>query len=665
MPVSRASSTKSVGIKDPPTRPKPQKIGKRAIPIFLRWIEFLDITPVPDLSSAFSDGLLLCVMLQRLTPGLQIAGVNRNVHSKAAAVQNIDKALRVVFQKTNRPLNIPTPEEIYLGNEPQIISLLFEIVDCFVIKEIKSSLRDLAEFFSSVLAPYGRVLSARAATSAAKLCEEMFEGAALACFLHAFLEPHEAPNLSEVYWQPESQDEKLDNLDHIFDSMDRGGVGRVLASTDFSPTPPHDCFLLLQLWILYQTFENEPPARVRMDELHFRDDARVLEKEETRRKEEQLKKQTEKHQEELRQREAYLQKVEKHMCWESYIAEGEARRVREMYASANAGGGLSKLAAGGGVDHAGSTGKKGKRSGKGASLQLSPPPKSEENKERVSAYDDPQVELQSWVSVRADVENEGAREIKELQDRLKALAKFRERGEALVKTREEKQDRWTSLAKSIQHWRYSDAQRGSIYYAYGRDAVRSSSLLDPSTDATGSPVPTPVALTLPSIDPAAGITSPEHARSRSASTSSGAAAGPAPHQPAVAASQPPQLPGSAGGLGSTVGVAGVGVGATMEDGRYGHSIAVDVAGGVACLPSELPEGDAKESAENLRHPSRDGTLEPRPLGSVTETDAGRVRTTSEESHGSSRRSLNRDERRQMLRQRSLRSLSVPRGSQAR
>ncbi|KAH7816207.1 uncharacterized protein MONOS_9212 [Monocercomonoides exilis] len=124
----------------------------------------------------FSSGEVLCELVQLLSDAyyeeqealgnsltspkkkIQIIGVLSGTQTERPCVQNIEKALNVIWARSPHVKNMPTPQQIYVGDSGPTVSLMREMFDIYVMRGIWSRARDMFAWYTERCAHYGWVL---------------------------------------------------------------------------------------------------------------------------------------------------------------------------------------------------------------------------------------------------------------------------------------------------------------------------------------------------------------------------------------------------------------------------------------------------------------------------------------------------------------------------
>eukprot|EP00741_Cyanophora_paradoxa_P006647 tig00001029_g6430.t2 len=286
------------------------RVGKTRSAQLLRFLNSLQLTqPLTpaNIADEFRSGILLCALVQHLAPDVQILGINKKVLSKQPALNNIEKALSIIWKRSRRAQYIPSAEEIYEKKPEKVYSLLHEVVEAFVLSDARGAAvaKEMRRFYGDALRPYGKLLSHHAFSFAKKggealLWEDFGSGAALACVLHRHIAckaqrpvaqypklpvPEHIPDLSRVYCQPENEEEARANVGYVLELLRMNGLPCFWTVDEFFAKQRDDEFLLLQLHALFRVFSAAGDPGPDPTGVQFLDERRTRGREQRRQRE--------------------------------------------------------------------------------------------------------------------------------------------------------------------------------------------------------------------------------------------------------------------------------------------------------------------------------------------------------------------------------------------
>ena len=194
--------------------------------ILLRWINALVTRPrgTVDLHNVFADGHTLCLMLERLQPGVRVTRFNRAV-ARATALGNIEGALALVWNHLPTASAMPSAEQVLAGSPRELIlRFIDQLYTIFVVRPARARLVSACQWMDEMLKPYGLHLSRSASTPPhTALGAELRSGAALAIMLHANLPAARVKDDLDgnVYWQPTTELERQRSIRAVLEVLNR------------------------------------------------------------------------------------------------------------------------------------------------------------------------------------------------------------------------------------------------------------------------------------------------------------------------------------------------------------------------------------------------------------------------------------------------------------
>ena len=243
------------------------KMTPRVLAQFIRWLDTLQVWPAPvtDLYRELRSGVMLCRIVQVLVPDADFKGINRKPRTMRPAVNNIEKALSVIWQR-GRPnaRRMPTAEEIFEGRSERIGWLIRELFQCFVMRPMRSKSRcsSMMMWYQEILSAYGRQVSDRVLEAPYRgeafgkaLWKAFHDGVNLACIMHYFcgnkeVEGFSGVDLTLMYSEPKQTEQFESNVAYVFELLSQLGVPLVWTVADFIAFPD-ESFLLWQIHAVY------------------------------------------------------------------------------------------------------------------------------------------------------------------------------------------------------------------------------------------------------------------------------------------------------------------------------------------------------------------------------------------------------------------------------
>lgn len=107
------------------------------------------------IGAAFSNGLVLCALIERSLSHVRLEGVNHKARTRAVCVANIEKALQIFWKTGIKSSKIPPAEAIADGKDERIVSLLPELLETFALKPSRHHAFPALRWIYSVLRLYG------------------------------------------------------------------------------------------------------------------------------------------------------------------------------------------------------------------------------------------------------------------------------------------------------------------------------------------------------------------------------------------------------------------------------------------------------------------------------------------------------------------------------
>jgi hypothetical protein len=201
----------------------------------LAWFDHLGIcAPIETASQEFRSGYLFILLLERLDPHVEFVGVHRKALVASAASRNVEQVLAVVFKRSPRVKFVPQTSEIVMGHEDAIFSLLNEIFDVYVLRDVKHKMPTMLNAMNVVLLQYGAALTPDTISPPHTGAWNHFRsGVPFFCAMHYFLPQHLRPELGRVYRYPRIREEFLWNLHYLFSALAALGVECIFSAEEY------------------------------------------------------------------------------------------------------------------------------------------------------------------------------------------------------------------------------------------------------------------------------------------------------------------------------------------------------------------------------------------------------------------------------------------------
>jgi hypothetical protein len=232
----------------------------------VRWVDSLNVSPpITNLVEEMKNGLLLCRILERLQPDCSFVGLNKKPRSTTSCVANLERGLAIVWQRGGvRIKNMPTAQELCDGKKDRAFYLIGEIFDAYVLRDIRLHLRDILNWFDSLLLSYPisfpeDILSAKSP----ELSRVLGDGVILACLCHVFAA---TVPLERMYLSPQNAQERHWNIQLLFDILVSVEIP-VFITVDEWLTELDEDFLLFQAGILFEELRERDAIARDEDEL--------------------------------------------------------------------------------------------------------------------------------------------------------------------------------------------------------------------------------------------------------------------------------------------------------------------------------------------------------------------------------------------------------------
>ena len=255
------------------------KVTRQQLRFLTRWIDSLAVwEPLTDLAAESSNGMLLCRVMQQLVPGTEYTGLTPRPLSRTPAVNNIEQALAVIWQRSVNSRNMPSAVEVYEGKKERVASLYMEIWNLFGVKPVTSAknMEAMFRFFNDVLSLYGRGLSNHTMgvggpsekMFVASVQKDFSDGVSLFCLLHYFCghDGSAARNLpavdeGSIFWDCLDTQHMVQNLTVVMDLMREARIPCIWTPNDLVHFLHHNStFFLWQLRAVWRRLRDLPCA---------------------------------------------------------------------------------------------------------------------------------------------------------------------------------------------------------------------------------------------------------------------------------------------------------------------------------------------------------------------------------------------------------------------
>lgn len=243
----------------------PKKSTESSVNFLVRWINYLcggylGWTPLtPDnLLDDLKTGLVLCRIVERLVPSADFTrGLNMRPKTRKTCVQNIDRALQVVWKQGINSSQMCTADDFYDGNAKKVIRCLVAMFDVLQmrLREIRLRAREVTNGMQRILQSI-RPLSAQTVSDPLgfghHLLSDFADGHRLLTLLVA---AGKAPpeDLRLLRGCCVLQDHWLENGEALNNALSTAGCPVLLSPSEWmNPPPPFPDTLMFQIYLIWQ-----------------------------------------------------------------------------------------------------------------------------------------------------------------------------------------------------------------------------------------------------------------------------------------------------------------------------------------------------------------------------------------------------------------------------
>eukprot|EP00347_Sterkiella_histriomuscorum_P008154 403346176 len=224
---------------------KPEKISLFQKALLVRWINTLDIWDpflnLENIIEQLQSGVLLCLILKFHQPNLDLTGMNQKARARKQCLNNIEKALSILYQKGASPRYIPTADDVFDGdkNTEKVWLMLNTIFDLFAMHDVRLLTPKIVKWINKSLMQYGHSNSRQdlmISSKSEEIYHEFKSGVILAYVLGLYVEnPKLRPDFREMFEHPQnrSREDQSSSSEMKANSM---GVIDEVDSVDFSST---------------------------------------------------------------------------------------------------------------------------------------------------------------------------------------------------------------------------------------------------------------------------------------------------------------------------------------------------------------------------------------------------------------------------------------------
>ena len=213
--------------------------------LLVRWINTLDVCEnyltLENIIDELKSGIFLCNILKFHQPNLDFTGVNPKARAKKQCLNNIERALSILYQKGAAPRFVPTADEIFEGDKAhheKIWILLRTIFDVFAMHDVGLLLPKIVKWINKSLSYFpGRE---PINSQPEDVYQDFKTGVNLACILFLYGPANGdgsgeefLPDFRMIYEQPQNRSEVMHNLNYIFNMAIKNNVPIYLKPAEY------------------------------------------------------------------------------------------------------------------------------------------------------------------------------------------------------------------------------------------------------------------------------------------------------------------------------------------------------------------------------------------------------------------------------------------------
>jgi hypothetical protein len=251
----------------------------RRVKQLCKWISSMGVWDRPvvitNLHSEMCSGVLLCNIMKTLVPEVEFIHVAEKVLSKRAAIENLEKALGVIWRSNCvNNARIPPAHDIFTGNVSKIAVMIEEIFEVYVQRPLYRIASKMLHWYQGILRQYSKPLPAEIFSEGDLngLWGHFQSGFALFCMLyHLFGNSTVGRGPSSiridslrVYSEPSNILEYRSNISYCFSILKALDIEVIWDPIDWITYKDTE-FIVLQLFYIYDALKekqcNLPPAQ--------------------------------------------------------------------------------------------------------------------------------------------------------------------------------------------------------------------------------------------------------------------------------------------------------------------------------------------------------------------------------------------------------------------
>ena len=200
--------------------------------LYMNWVNELCIPSaklpgryieVADITQDFQDGTVIVALVKHFAPNVPMRGTTARAVSKHARARNVEESLNVLRQKTGKIGKLHDIDGILRGLPSPTMAMLEAAVIAFVVRPQLRGGPDTARLVTwtrEALIAYGRDMM----PAMDQLEKEFGNGVSLCCLVHAYGEHGKKPDMSKVYWEPQTEEEERSNVSRGLRMLERNVV---------------------------------------------------------------------------------------------------------------------------------------------------------------------------------------------------------------------------------------------------------------------------------------------------------------------------------------------------------------------------------------------------------------------------------------------------------
>lgn len=251
----------------------------RRVKQLCKWITSMHVWERPvvitNLHSEMCSGVLLCNIMKTLVPEIELIHVSEKVLSKRAAIENLEKALGIIWRSNCvNNARIPPASDIFTGNVSKIAVMIQEIFEVYVQRPLYRIASKMLNWYQGILKQYSKPLPTEIFSEGDLngLWGHFQSGFSLFCVLyHLFGNATVGRGASSIridslrmYSEPSNILEYRSNISYCFSILKALDIEVIWDPMDWITYKDTE-FIVLQLFYIYDALKekqcNLPPAQ--------------------------------------------------------------------------------------------------------------------------------------------------------------------------------------------------------------------------------------------------------------------------------------------------------------------------------------------------------------------------------------------------------------------